>query len=220
MLQQAAQVIPTERPVIFLGNGEFNGVDLRDQIARLGWHFVCRVPKNTVFADAADWYSLSRFPLQPGDRFELEDVFYTERGFGPLLLVAVWPEGQKEPLCLVSNLEFLDEALLWYKRRFTIETLFSDQKSRGFHLGHSHLGDPQRLERLLLACCLASLWMVCLGACVVLNGGKACIHRSDRCDLSLFQIGLLWIEYCLNEGLPVPVPLWIRRFCPDRKSVR
>jgi hypothetical protein len=220
LLQQAAQVIPKERAVVFLGDGEFNGVDLLGLIARLGWHFVCRVPKNTVFSEAGAWYSLAWFPLQPGDRYELEDVFYTERGLGPLLLVAVWPTGHKEPLCLVSNLEFLDEALLWYQRRFTIETFFSDQKSRGFHLAHSHLADPQRLERLLLACCLAYLWLVCLGARVLLKGWLPRIHRADRCDLSLFQIGLLWIEYCLNEGLPVPVPLWIRRLCPDRKSVR
>ena len=220
LLQQAALVVGNDHTVIFLGDGEFNGVNLLCLMEQLGWHFVCRVPKNTRFAEAGEWYSLDWFPLQPGDRYELEEVLYTERGYGPLLLVGVWLPGEKEALCLVSNLEFLAEVLPWYKRRFVIETFFSDQKSRGFHLGHSHLADPRRLERLLIACCLAYLWMVCLGARVVLSGGLSRIHRSDRCDLSLFQIGLLWIEYCLNEGIPIPVPLWIRRFCPDRKSVR
>jgi hypothetical protein len=86
LLQQAAQMIPRERTVLFLGDGEFNGVDLLSLMAPLGWHFVCRVPKNTVFADAGEWYSLSWFPLQPGDRYELEDIFYTQRGLGPLLV--------------------------------------------------------------------------------------------------------------------------------------
>jgi hypothetical protein len=150
----------------------------------------------------------------------LEAIFYTERGLGPLLFVAVWQAGEKEPLCLVSNLEFLDEALLWYKKRFQIETFFSDQKSRGFHLGHSHLADPQRLERLLIACCLAYLWRVCLGATVLLKGWLPRIHRSARCDLSLFQIGLRFSEFCLNEGIPLLVPLAVSRWCPDSKSVR
>ena len=30
-------------------------------------------------------------------------------------------------------------------------------------------------------------------------------HRSDRCDLGLFQIGLRAIQYALREGLRVPV---------------
>lgn len=31
-----------------------------------------------------------------------------------------------------------------YAKRFRIETFFSDQKSRGFHLHKSHLSDPVR----------------------------------------------------------------------------
>ncbi len=42
-----------------------------------------------------------------------------------------------------------------------IETLFSDQKSYGFHLHLSHLSDPTRLSRLLIAACLAYLPYVC-----------------------------------------------------------
>jgi hypothetical protein len=107
---------------------------------------------------------------------------------------------------LVSNLEFLAEAYGWYKRRFRIETFFSDQKSRGFYLGHSHISDTEHLKRLLICTCLAYLWMVCLGAWVVQTGKLTLIHRSDRCDWSLFHIGMTWIEFCLNEGLPI----WIR----------
>jgi hypothetical protein len=90
-------------------------------------------------------------------------------------------------------------------KRFQIETLFSDQKSRGFWLGHSHLSDPMRLQRLLIGTCLAYLWMVCLGAAVVRHHGLAPIHRKKRCDLSLFQLGMLWVDHCLNESWAIPV---------------
>ncbi|WP_369010735.1 transposase, partial [Methylobacterium frigidaeris] len=44
-----------------------------------------------------------------------------------------------------------EEAIKYYQKRFRIETFFSDQKSRGFNLQKSHLEDPQRLSRLLIA---------------------------------------------------------------------
>ncbi len=46
-------------------------------------------------------------------------------------------------------------------------------------------------------------WMVCLGDWVVRTGKLPLIHRKSRCDFSLFQIGLLWMEYCLNEEIPI-----------------
>ena len=39
-------------------------------------------------------------------------------------------------------------ACRWYAKRFRIETFFSDQKSRGFHIHKSHMSDVQRLSRL------------------------------------------------------------------------
>jgi len=87
----------------------------------------------------------------------------------------------------------------------TIETFFSDQKSRGFHLHKSHLSDPMRLSRLLMAACLAYLWMVYLGARCEQDGWVRIIHRSDRCDLSLFKLGLRLLDYFLNEDLSIPV---------------
>src|SRR5256885_14943929 len=41
----------------------------------------------------------------------------------------------------------------------TIETFFSDQESRGFHIHKSHISDPQRLARLLITACLAYIFV-------------------------------------------------------------
>ncbi len=106
----------------------------------------------------------------------------------------------------MSNLELGQEALFWYKKRFLIETLFSDQKSRGFFLHKSHVSDPSRLARLLLATCLAYIWLVLLGAQVKQNPvWRRAVHRSGRCDLSLFSLGRAWLQECLNEGWRVPI---------------
>jgi len=210
LLAQAKDLIPSGRTVIFLGDGEFDGCDLLADITDAGWHYVCRTAKNVILSQAnwpAETFSLSQLELQPGEEVELSGHLFTEQGFGPVLIGAIWEQGQKEPLFLVTNLDFLWEARLWYKRRFGIETFFSDQKSRGFYLCHSHLSQPERLSRLLMATSLAYYWMVCLGAEVVRHGWQAIIHRAKRCDLSLFQLGLHWLEHCLNEGRPIPVRL-------------
>ena len=86
-----------------------------------------------------------------------------------------------------------------------IETFFSDQKSRGFHIHKSHISDPQRLSRLLIAACLAYIWVVYLGALCEKDGWQGVMHRRKRCDLSLFQLGLRVLEHFLNEELPIPV---------------
>ena len=74
---------------------------------------------------------------------------------GPLRALGIWEADQKAPIFLVSNLTDPDAAWAWYRKRFRIETFFSDQKSRGFHLHQSHRADPLRLSRLLIVACLA-----------------------------------------------------------------
>lgn len=213
LLAQARQIIPTHRQVIFLGDGEFDGPELLADVRAAGWHFACRTAKNVLLAES-DWpdetFCLSDLGLQPGESMELTDLLFTAQGLGPVLVGAVWERGQTEPLLLVSSLDFLSEARAWYRKRFSIETFFSDQKSRGFYLCHSHLSQSERLSRLLMATCLAYYWMVCLGAEVVRCGWQAVVHRAKRCDLSLFQLGLIWLEHCLNEGWHPPVRLQVQ----------
>ena len=50
--------------------------------------------------------------------------------------------------------------------RTDIETFFSDQKSRGFNLQKSHLSSPKRVEKLLIATCIAYIWIIYLGVLV------------------------------------------------------
>lgn len=216
LVEKVAPLLDTERLVVFLGDGEFDGIELLATLQKLGWNYVCRTAKNVVLRQEGETFQPTDWHLQPGDRIELADVHFTGAEYGPVLVAIVWDIGWKEALILVSNLEFLPEALGWYKRRFRIETFFSDQKSRGFYLAHSHISDPTHLERLLIATCLAYLWVVCLGDWVMQTGKQGLIHRGDRCDWSLFRLGLAWIEYCLNEGQPI----WTRFSLTKRRIAK
>ena len=101
---------------------------------------------------------------------------------------------------------------------FTEDAYFSDQKSRGFQMHKSHLSDPERLSRLLIASCLAYIWIVYLGALCMKERWRSMIHRSERCDLSLFQLGLRLLDHFLNEDLSIPVAFHI--VIEESKSVR
>lgn len=61
------------------------------------------------------------------------------------------------------------------------------------------------MARLLIATCLAYIWIISLGTLPYLEGWKTVIHRTDRCDLSSFQLGLDLLDYFLNEDMPIPV---------------
>jgi hypothetical protein len=76
----------------------------------------------------------------------------------------------------------------------------SDQKSRGFHIHKSHLSDPTRISRLLVAACLAYIWMICLGVFVISQGKSGLIDRTDRVDKSLFRLGIDWLKHVLKRG--------------------
>lgn len=82
----------------------------------------------------------------------------------------------------------------------TIEQSFRDDQSGGFDLEHTRLQHAERLERLLLAVALATLWCHELGEHVLDTGETARteIDPSHRRALSLFQLGLRWLKRCVS----------------------
>lgn len=205
LLGELQSLLPANASVVVLGDGEFDSVELQGYVNDLGWGYVCRTAKNTQVCLDGEWLSLQKIDVWRGSRIPLYDAAFTQQAYGPVLVVIWWDNQHNEPLYLVSNLGTLEEACRYYKRRMRIETFFSDQKSRGFRLNKSHISQPQRLTRLLIATCLAYIWMIYLGVRCIADGWHKRIHRTDRCDLSLFQLGLDLLEYFLNEHIPIPV---------------
>lgn len=209
LLAQIQPHLPPEASVIFLGDGEFDGVELQARIEGYGWQYVCRSAGNILIWCNDAHIPFTALPVQPDQIVLMSDVQVTQARYGPVLALAVWEAGEQAPLYLLSNLSDAEVAINWYRQRAQIETFFSDQKSRGFRLDKSHLSNPVRLSRLLLAACLAYLWMIYLGAIARRDGWAAIIHRTERCDWSLFQLGLHLLDHWLNESLRIEVA-----FCP------
>jgi hypothetical protein len=211
LVEQVQELIPPGASVVLLGDGAFDGIRLQHTLQQAGWAYVCRTGRHMT----AWWQDepLRLDPLgwlrRPGTLVALSEALFTEEAYGPVMLLCCGAKGYQEPLYLVSNLTSAEAACHLYGKRFRIETFFSDQKSRGFHLHKSPLSDPMRLSRLLVAACLAYIWIVYLGALCEQDGWVSIIHRGDRCDISLFQLGLRLLDYFLNEGLAIPVAFYI-----------
>jgi hypothetical protein len=138
----------------------------------------------------------------------IPNIAFTQEAYGPLMAIVWWGAEYKDPIRpwgVVTNMELEEEACYWYAKRFRIETFFSDQKSWGFNLHKSHISNPNRLARLMIAACLAYIWIVYLGVVAKRDGWVKIIHRADRCDLSLFRLGLSLLDHFMNEHLPIPV---------------
>jgi hypothetical protein len=73
--------------------------------------------------------------------------------------------------------------------------LWRDFKSQGFDLEASGLEHRERLERLLLGLALATAWVLWLGVAVIKRGLRRRVDEGNRRKLSLFQIGLRWLEH-------------------------
>jgi hypothetical protein len=207
LVELVREVIPEGTKVVFLGDGEFDGTALQATLHEAGWSYACRTAMSTVATWESETFRLDTLGscLKPGRLIELKEVALTREAYGPVMVLCCWAKGYQEPLYLVSNMVTAEEACRFYEKRFRIETFFSDQKSRGFHIHKSHMSDVQRLSRLLIAACLAYIWIVYLGSVCEKDRWRPIIHRRKRCDLSLFQLGLRFLEHLLNEEMPIPV---------------
>jgi hypothetical protein len=207
LVKQVQPLIPPGASVVLLGDGEFDGPTLQHTLQDAHWSYVVRTGSNVTVQWDGERFRCETVAacIKPGTLVALTDVHVTAAAYGPVMLLCCWAKGYHEPLHLLTNLASADEACRLYAKRFRIETFFSDQKSRGFHLHKSHLAEPLRLSRLLIAACLAYIWIIYLGALCAQDGWVSVIHRSDRCDLSLFQLGLRLLEHLLNEDRAIPV---------------
>jgi hypothetical protein len=211
LIELVSELIPEGTKVVFLGDGEFDGVNLQKTINDVGWLYACRTAKSTVatWDDVTFHLDLLGSSIKRGMLIELKEVQFTRSAYGPVMVLCCWAKNEAEPLYLVSNMSVAEEAIKYYGKRFRIETFFSDQKSRGFNIQKSHIEDCHRLSRLLIASCLAYIWIVYLGSLCKTEGWQSIVHRKSRCDLSLFQLGFRLLDHFMNEDFSIPVQFYV-----------
>jgi len=210
-LEKVLPLLPEGSEVVLLGDAEYDTTEMLVWVAtNTHWQYVLRTSPQIYVQEGQNSQPISAYPLAQGQLFHRHQVGFTQDGTVSLNLIGWWGSRYQEPIFLITNLPNAYQACRFYRRRFQIETFFSDQKSRGFHIHKSHLSDPVRLGRMLVAACLAYIWMICQGLWVIASNNTGLIDRTDRTDKSLFRLGLDWIKYALKHNLHFQPVFWFQ----------
>src|SRR5215475_8894641 len=213
------ECLPECARATIIADREFHSIHLATWIEKkLRLNFVLRIKAGTSVEYLGDWYSAGDLASRGRTRFwRSVKVTMDRKASHRVNLVTVWDRKEPEPWLLITNLTDAKKASETYAERFWIEEMFSDHKSRGLNLESTRLTDPDRIERLLVAVTLAYLWIMEVGALVVIRGQwRQVDNRGAKRSVSLCQIGLRWLKEQMNLGLLPPLftgcsSLW-RRF--------
>ncbi len=208
LLTQIYQQLHHYRRVIVLGDAEFSNEPVINSLKSKKWGFVLRFQSNyqIQLAPGGRWASTKEIyeaaGLKAGQVKHWENVCFTEaHKISNLTMTVHWEDGADEPVCLISNLPSSSQPHLIYDKRYWIETLFGNCKSRGFQLARTHMTTPAHIDRLILAIAIATCIALGLGTHLIVINQADQVDRADRRDLSLFQIGWRWLYrlFALNR---------------------
>ena len=203
LLAYVRQLIPGGATVFLVGDCEFGAVTVLRQLDRWHWCYVLRQKTDTGvwLNEKRGWQAFGSYIHGPGQSIWLGRGCLTAKQIYPVNLLVHWKTGEKEPWCLATNLPDRCMTLAYYARRMWIEEMFGDLKKHGFDLECTMLRHFERLSRLTLAVALIYVWLVSIGTRTVRDGLRNLVDRTDRRDLSIFQIGLRFIERCVTNAL-------------------
>ena len=133
--------------------------------------------------------------LKIGENYELKRA----RKYGGVKVYVEVERGRdtKESVIVISS-ENTGKILLEYKRRWAIETLFQNLKSRGFELEETHLTEAGKIDKLFGVLALAAAWAVKAGALESAENPIE-IKNNGRAQKSLFRLGCEIIQEVLFE---------------------
>lgn len=209
LLDYARSLLPDGIAVLLVGDCEFGAVEVLQQLEKWRWDYVLREKRRTKVClfGQMEWMAFGNFLEKPGKSIWLGKGWLTQSEIFPVNLLVHWKSGNAEPWCLVTNLPDLRMAVHAYSRRMWIEEMFGDLKKHGFDLENTMLRHANRLSRLTLAVVLLYVWSISTGTATIRNSLRPLVDRRDRRDLSVFQIGLLYIDRMFVNSLPCNIVL-------------
>jgi len=102
-------------------------------------------------------------------------------------------DGRMEFLIIVS-FNKPEQAMLYYKQRWQIETLFRGLKSSGFNIEDTHVTDLERLEKLFSLTIIAFVWCYKIGDFLDENIQQIKLKKHGRRAISVFKYGLDYLS--------------------------
>ena len=210
LLKYVRSLLPPKAPVFVVGDSEFGSIFVLRQLDVWHWFYVLRQKGNTGLwlNEQTGWQELSSFVQKAGQSVWCPKAYLAQEEMYPVSALIYWQVGEKEPWCLATNLPDATLTVRYYRRRMWIEEMFGDFKKHGFDLEGTMLHHANRLSRLTLAVAFLYDWLLSVGSQTIRTGLRHLVDRKDRRDLSLFQIGLRFIDRKLLHSLSISVPLY------------
>lgn len=224
MLTRAATFLqPRVKRVRFLADTGFRDWDWAHFCVQVGWHYNIRIAESTL-----GWFSathvrcrMTELGVKPGQRRYFQEVALTGTAQWTANLSITWSDGDAdqapELIVVMSDQPASRQRLTEYGWRMDIDESFRDDQSGGFDMEHTQLQHAERLERLLLAQAVATLWCHELGQ-AVLQAGEDCRREIDAGmarELSVFQLGWRWLQRCVSTAIQR-----LPQFCAVLKPMR
>lgn len=119
-----------------------------------------------------------------------------------------------EWLIIATNAANPKKAFNDYRKRWAIECLFGDVKTRGFNLEDTHITDPRKISTLVAIISLATIWTY---RCATRQMGMKVIKRKShkRRGKSWFRVGLDTLRKWLLHDPDKAIYAW-KTACPKR----
>lgn len=207
MLQKVQRFLKQHvKEVLFLADAGFRDWDWAQVCTELGWNYGIRIACNTYLTlPDGTTDRLDRLVPENRNRY-FQNAWLTKEAKWQANVSVTWTtdkDGKPEMVAVMTNQIACRVRLREYAKRMSIEQSFRDDKSGGFDLEHTRLQHAERLDRLLLAMAIATLWCHELGEFVLKQGDafRSQIDPSSQRTLSLFQLGLRWLKRCLAAAL-------------------
>lgn len=198
VIERLHELLPPATDITLLADRGFGDQKLYSYLHAIGWSFairfrqVIKVTWGGKTMSAADWIPAN------GNARMLRDVEITEDKTPLRAVVLKHQKGMKEPWCIATDRLSLGAAgvVKLYARRFTIEETFRDLKDNHFGMGLSatHIGAPERRDRLLLLGAVSHALLTLLGAAGELCGIDRMLKTNTvkHRTMSLFNQGRYW----------------------------
>lgn len=203
MLESILSKLPPVRCVM-LGDGEYDGSEWIQKLQTMKFEYVLRTAKDTLLTNQeGEIFQPKNQDVGDETHFYVPDCHLSSKIKTHFVL---WHERAfKDPINLLTNLEIAQMAIGYYRKRFKIETLFKDFKSEGFNIHKSKITIAERINRLIIICAVAYIWLIGVGNALATKiSWIKKIYKVQKDTFNVFTIGKKMYNYLKKNQLPIP----------------
>ncbi|PRY95870.1 IS4 family transposase [Marinilabilia salmonicolor] len=192
----------------FLADREFIGESWLDELIRHKVPFFIRIKENMIVKVPGKGIKKTFWlfnHLRTGQYHHIEGLVYLGKNLVYLSGIKTFnpPATGRVDFVIIAAFNKQDQALIDYKERWQIETMFKAMKSSGFNLEDTHLNNLDRLTTLIAVVAIAFVWAYLAGIDKHENISPIKVKKHGRRAYSFFKYGLIRIAHAMMNTLNI-----------------